>query len=69
MGAKGTPREAIERMSAELAKAYATPEIKTAWTSLGSEIPTQFGKDFGDFVDAEIKRWAEVTRASGAKLD
>ncbi len=66
---KGTPPEAIARMTEELRKAYATPEIKAVWNGLGAELPNQYGKPYGDFVASEIKRWAEVTRASGAKLD
>jgi tripartite-type tricarboxylate transporter receptor subunit TctC len=66
---KGTPKEAIDAMTAELTKALNTPELKTAWTSMGSETPTLTGAAYGKFVDDEIKRWAEVARASGAKLD
>jgi tripartite-type tricarboxylate transporter receptor subunit TctC len=36
---------------------------------LGSEPGTAFGKDFGAFLAAETKKWAEVIRASGAKAD
>ena len=28
-----------------------------------------WGDDFGKFVGAEIKRWADVVKASGVKLD
>jgi tripartite-type tricarboxylate transporter receptor subunit TctC len=66
---KGTPKEVVDRMTAELAKAFATPELKNAWTGLGSETPTLAGKAFGDFVAAEVKRWGEVAKASGATLD
>lgn len=66
---KGTPREVLERMTAELGKAFATTELQEAWTALGSEIPTLTGAAFGDFVDGETRRWAEVAKASGAKLD
>lgn len=66
---KGTPKEVVDRMTAELNKAFATPELKSAWTGLGSEIPSTTGKAFGDFVAAEIKRWGEVAKASGATLD
>lgn len=66
---KGTPKEVLERMTAEMGKAFATPEIQEAWTALGSEIPTLTGAAFGDFIDRETKRWAEVAKASGAKLD
>jgi tripartite-type tricarboxylate transporter receptor subunit TctC len=66
---KGTPKELIDRMAAELGRALNSPELKDAWTGLGSETPTLTGAAFGDFVNAEIKRWAEVVKASGAKLD
>ncbi len=66
---KGTPKDLIDRMTAELTKALNSPELKEAWTSIGSETPTLTGAAFGDFVNAEITRWAEVVKASGAKLD
>jgi tripartite-type tricarboxylate transporter receptor subunit TctC len=66
---KGTPKEVISAMQAELKKAYATDEIKTAWNSLGTSVPNLWGDDFGRFVASETKRWAEVVRSSGAKLD
>ncbi len=66
---KGTPREVIEKMQAEMKKAYTTEEMKSLWTGLGAEIPNLWGDNFGKFVSAEIKRWAEVVKSSGAKLD
>jgi hypothetical protein len=39
------------------------------WTGLGTETPNLYGDDFGKFVSSEIKRWGEVVKASGAKLD
>ena len=66
---KGTPREIVERMEAEMKKAFATPELQTMWNSLGAETPNLYGEAYGRFVNAEIKRWAEVVKSSGAKLD
>lgn len=66
---KGTPAEIVERMQAELAKALATPEMQTMWNSLGAETPNLYGEAFGKFVNSEIKRWADVVKTSGAKLD
>ncbi len=66
---KGTPREAVAAMQAELRKAYASDEIRNIWHGLGAETPNLYGDAFGQFVSAEIKRWAEVVKRSGAKLD
>jgi len=66
---KGTPREAIERMQAEMRKALESDELRAQWTQLGTETPNLWGEAFGAFVASEVKRWAEVVKASGAKLD
>ncbi len=66
---KGTPREATAGMQAEMKKALGSDELRTLWTSLGTVTPEVYGDDFGRFVGSEIKRWAEVVRSSGAKLD
>jgi tripartite-type tricarboxylate transporter receptor subunit TctC len=66
---KGTPAEAVAGMQAEMRKALASDEIKSTWTSLGTELPNTWGADMGQFVSAEVRRWAEVVKSSGAKLD
>jgi tripartite-type tricarboxylate transporter receptor subunit TctC len=66
---KGTPRELVSAMQNEMRKALNSDELKAAWTSLGTETPNLWGDDFGRFTSAEIKRWAEVVKASGVKLD
>jgi tripartite-type tricarboxylate transporter receptor subunit TctC len=66
---KGTPRDVVAAMQAEMKKALNSDELKTMWTGLGTETPNLWGDDFGRFVSAEVKRWGEVVKASGAKLD
>jgi tripartite-type tricarboxylate transporter receptor subunit TctC len=68
-GVKGTPKDILDRMHAEIVKALATPELREIWTSQGSESTTMTQEEFARFLNSEIKRWAEVTKASGAKLD
>ncbi len=66
---KGTPADVITKLQAELKKAYHSDELKTIWNGLGAEVPDSYGDSFGKFVTSEIKRWGEVAKASGAKID
>jgi tripartite-type tricarboxylate transporter receptor subunit TctC len=66
---KGTPKDLVDRTVAEMKKALGSDELQGAWNGLGAEKPNLWGDDFGRFVSAEVKRWAEVVKRSGAKLD
>ena len=66
---KNTPKEIVATFQAEMRKALGGDELKAAWNGLGTETPNVYGDAFGSFVNKEIKRWAEVVKSSGAKLD
>jgi tripartite-type tricarboxylate transporter receptor subunit TctC len=46
-----------------------TDELKASWASNGAEFGNLSPPQFGSFVSNEVKRWAAVVKASGAKLD
>ena len=56
-------------MTAEMKKALNSDNVKSTWNDLGTDSPNLWGDEFGKFVGSEVKRWAEVVRSSGAKLD
>ena len=66
---KGTPADVQTRIIEEVRKAAASDDIKTSWGNSGAEFPNLTGAQFGNFVSGEIKKWASVVKASGAKLD
>ena len=66
---KGTPQDIVDKMQAEVTKAMTSPELTEIWMNNGSETPNMTGDTFAKFVSADIKRWAVVVKASGAKLD
>ena len=66
---KGTPADAQARAVEEIRKAGTTDEAKAIWANQGAEFGSLTPQQFGQFVSAEVKRWANVVKLSGAKLD
>jgi tripartite-type tricarboxylate transporter receptor subunit TctC len=66
---KGAPAEVQARVVESARKALAADELRGIWAANGSEIPDVTTAAFGRFVNAEVRRWAAVVKASGTKLD
>ena len=66
---KGTPTDIQQHVVNEVRKAMQTDELKAIWAQQGAEFPNLSQQQFGSFVSSEVKRWAAVVKASGAKLD
>nr|WP_145552663.1 tripartite tricarboxylate transporter substrate binding protein [Variovorax boronicumulans] len=66
---KGTPAEAQARMVEEVKKAGAADEIRAVWASNGAQFGNLTPAQFGDYVQAEMARWAGVVKAANIKLD
>ena len=66
---KGTPADVVAHINEEIRKAGATPEAKAIWANQGAEFSGISSQQFGQFVSAEVKRWTQVVKLSGAKLD
>ena len=66
---KGTPADAQARATEEIRKAVTTDEAKAVWANQGAEFANISGPQFDAFIKGEIRKWAAVVKASGAKLD
>jgi tripartite-type tricarboxylate transporter receptor subunit TctC len=66
---KGTSKDIQDKMLAETLKAMNTPELKEVWLNQAATIGADNTADMTKFVSAEIKKWADVVKKSGAKLD
>ena len=58
----GVPRPIIDKVSADLGKALATPGVKSALAVLGVETISSTPEQFGAFMAAETERWGTLIR-------
>ena len=65
----GTPAEVIGRMNSELVAALKRGEVRERVIAAGAEPSPSTSAEFGALIRDEIAKWAEVVKASGAKLD
>ncbi len=64
-----TPETIISRLNSEISKALLTAEVKARLAAGGLDALPSTPDEATKFVKAEIPRWAEAVRISGAKVD
>jgi tripartite-type tricarboxylate transporter receptor subunit TctC len=65
----GTPMDTVNRVQIETAKALASPAIKERLQSQGAVPSGITSAEFARHIAAETAKWAQVVKASGAKVD
>jgi tripartite-type tricarboxylate transporter receptor subunit TctC len=65
----GTPRAAVERLSAAFKATLEVPEVRSRMVTQGADPAFLGSDDFARFLGAEMPRWAKVVKDSGTKLD
>jgi tripartite-type tricarboxylate transporter receptor subunit TctC len=65
----GTPMEIVNRIQQETAKSFQSPAFKERLLSQGAIPGGQPPAEFAKFIAAETKKWAQVVKVSGAKVD
>ena len=65
----GTPKDIVNRMAAETAKAVASADIKGRFETVGIEPAGNTPEEAGKFLDDEIAKWAKVISAAGVKAE
>jgi tripartite-type tricarboxylate transporter receptor subunit TctC len=67
--AAGTPPEVVNKLSQELAQVMAMPEVKERLTAMGYEPRSEIREEFGAVIAHDFKRFGQVIREAGIKLD
>jgi tripartite-type tricarboxylate transporter receptor subunit TctC len=66
---KGTPRDVIEKVNAEVNRALADPKMRERLAELGGKPIAGTPEDFGKVIQAETDKWEKVVISSGAKVE
>ena len=64
----GTPGDIIRKLNAEIRTALSVPDIRERALAAGAEPYTDTPEEFAAFIREETRKWAEVIRAAGVKL-
>jgi tripartite-type tricarboxylate transporter receptor subunit TctC len=65
----GTPSDVVNRLQLETAKALASPAMKERLLAQGAIPSGMPPAEFAKLIASETRKWAEVVRVSGAKVD
>ncbi len=69
MAPKGTPPAIVAKLNAEIGKSTANPEVRRTWAAQGSTAMTMNVEEFTRYLEADIAKWANVVKVSGAKAE
>jgi tripartite-type tricarboxylate transporter receptor subunit TctC len=67
MAPAGTPRAIVERLNAEINKAIDRADVKEAWAKQGAIPLKMTPAQFDTYLRADIEKWAQVVKVSGAQ--
>jgi tripartite-type tricarboxylate transporter receptor subunit TctC len=65
----GVPRDVAARLSDAFKQVMTTPEVRNRMVAQGADPAFLGSEDFAKFLNAEMPRWAEAVKKSGARMD
>ncbi len=65
----GTPSEIVSRLNSEIGKIMRMPDVRERLLPQGIEPMTNTPEEFATFIHAEIAKWAELVKKTGARVD
>lgn len=68
MAPKGTPKEVITFLNTSINKVINLPAVKEVWLKQGAIPLVKTPAEFDAFLHKDIEKWAQVVKASGAKV-
>jgi len=65
----GAPKEIVERLNKEIARALANPKIRELYVNLGTQPLSNTPDEFATFIRNEKDKWSKVIKTANIKAD
>lgn len=65
----GTPGHVIAKLNSDLVSTLNQPEVRQKLEDVGLEVEVSTSQGFGDFIKAEIAKYAKVVRSANIRVD
>lgn len=69
LGPSGMPADVVRKLNGELNAIIGMADVQETFRTLGVTSVGGSAESFASFVDVEVRKWAQVVRASGARAD
>jgi tripartite-type tricarboxylate transporter receptor subunit TctC len=69
LGPAGLPRGIVSKLHSEITKALQLPDVLRFFAAQGAEAAPSSPEQFAELIRSDITKWAQVVRASGARID
>jgi tripartite-type tricarboxylate transporter receptor subunit TctC len=69
LGPANLPKPIVDRLHEELVRALRSPDVSQRIVADGSEPVGSSPEEFRKFMHADLAKWADVVKKSGAKFD
>lgn len=69
MAPKGTPAAIVNRLNEEVRKIVARQDVKDTWAKQGAVPLSMNVSEFAQYLEADVAKWANIVKVSGAKPD
>lgn len=65
----GTPEAIVEKLNSAYAEGMKDERVQTQMRNMGSELEPGSAQDFADYAATELKKYEEIVKSAGVKLD
>ena len=66
---RGIPRDVATKLTAEIVRVHALPEVKERYAALGVEAMSGTQEQFTEYIKSEAARYGGLLKQAGAKVD